>query len=458
MATRSASTGVLVTLVTFVITTVALLVLSVVLFSNYQSSNKDLAAMKERLRTIATDADMNSDDVKSIAPAAQASGKAMVPYLIELNRQAGAQITGDRSKIADDKMITQSAKDLGVEEGGTLRALVTKLKNDLDARTKEFEAMQKGFEDLKVQLSDASKASAGAQGQPSESMTKAMATLESLNKVADEYRAESAQVRQTLDEAKREFDQRMSQAKSSQEAEIGSLKSANARLETRLNEAGKKLSQFETKPSDPSSIVDGRVLEVIGDGETIFLDIGRRDRLQAGTTFEVFESAESIRSTDEQGLRGKASIQVMKVGDDTSTARVTRATPGRPLLRGDVITNAVYSPKHVYRFLVHGKFDVDNDGRSTDDEANVIRNRIRSWGGVVAAEDRVTGDLDFIVLGMQPRRPIAPPATAKQEELEAYQRAQTTCDLYETIQREAKEAKIPILNLNRFQALTGMND
>jgi hypothetical protein len=54
--------------------------------------------------------------------------------------------------------------------------------------------------------------------------------------------------------------------------------------------------------------------------------------------------------------------------------------------------------------------------------------------------------------------PIAPPATAKQEELEAYQRAQTTCDLYETIQREAKEAKIPILNLNRFQALTGMND
>jgi hypothetical protein len=458
MATRSASTGVLVTLVTFVITTVALLVLSVFFFSKSQSSDKDLAAMKERLRTIATTSDLNSEDAKVIALSAQSSNKTMVEYLIDRNRLLGAQITGDRSKIADDKMITAAAKQMGVSDGGTVHMLVIKMKNDLDTQSRELEAMKKGVEELKVQLSDASKASAGAQGQPSEAMTKAMATLESLNKVADEYRAESEQVRQTLDEAKREFDQRMSQAKSSQEAEIGSLKSANARLETRLNEAGKKLSQFETKPSDPSSIVDGRVLEVIGDGETIFLDIGRRDRLQPGTTFEVFESAESIRSTDEQGLRGKASIQVMKVGDDTSTARVTRATPGRPILRGDVITNAVYSPKHVYRFLVHGKFDVDNDGRSTDDEANVIRNRIRSWGGVVAAEDRVTGDLDFIVLGMQPRRPIAPPATAKQEELEAYQRAQTTCDLYETIQREAKEAKIPILNLNRFQALTGMND
>ena len=458
MATRSASTGVLVTLVTFVITTVALLVLSVVLFSNKQSADTVLATMKERLRTIASDTDLNSEDAKIIALGAQSSNKTMVEYLIDRNRLLGAQITGDSSKIADDKMITAAAKQMGVSDGGTVHMLVIKMKNDLDTQSRELEAMKKGVEELKVQLSDASKASAGAQGQPSEAMTKAMATLESLNKVADEYRAESEQVRQTLDEAKREFDQRMSQAKSSQEAEIGSLKSANARLETRLNEAGKKLSQFENKPSDPSSIVDGRVLEVIGDGETIFLDIGRRDRLQPGTTFEVFESAESIRSTDEQGLRGKASIQVMKVGDDTSTARVTRATPGRPILRGDVITNAVYSPKHVYRFLVHGKFDVDNDGRSTDDEANVIRNRIRSWGGVVAAEDRVTGDLDFIVLGMQPRRPIAPPATAKQEELEAYQRAQTTCDLYETIQREAKEAKIPILNLNRFQALTGMND
>jgi len=458
MATRSASTGVLVTLVTFVITTVALLVLSVVLFSNVQSAEKDLKAFKEKMKSVATDADLNAEDAKTLAPAAQASGKTMVAYLMELNRQAGAQITGDRSKISDDKMITDAAKQMGVSDGGTIRMLVTELKNKSDSQAKELEGLNAGMKDLTAQLEAASKASASAQGEPSEAMTKAMATLESLNKVADEYRAESEQVRKTLDEAKSEFEQRMSQAKSSQEAEIGSLKSANARLETRLNEAGKKLSQFETKPSDPSSIVDGRVLEVIGDGETIFLDIGRRDRLQPGTTFEVFESAESIRSTDEQGLRGKASIQVMKVGDDTSTARVTRATPGRPILRGDVITNAVYSPKHVYRFLVHGKFDVDNDGRSTDDEANVIRNRIRSWGGVVAAEDRVTGDLDFIVLGMQPRRPIAPPATAKQEELEAYQRAQTTCDLYETIQREAKEAKIPILNLNRFQALTGMND
>ena len=273
MATRSASTGVLVTLVTFVITTVALLVLSVVLFSNVQSAEKDLKAFKEKMKSVATDADLNADDAKTLAPAAQASGKTMVAYLMELNRQAGAQITGDRSKIADDKMITDAAKQMGVSDGGTIRMLVTELKNKSDSQAKELEGLNAGMKDLTAQLEAASKASAGAQGQPSEAMTKAMATLESLNKVADEYRADSEQVRKTLDEAKREFDQRMSQAKSSQEAEIGSLKSANARLETRLNEAGKKLSQFETKPSDPSSIVDGRVL-LCGDAAHVMSPIG----------------------------------------------------------------------------------------------------------------------------------------------------------------------------------------
>ena len=138
MATRSASTGVLVTLVTFVITTVALLVLSVVLFSNKQSADKVLAAMKERLRTIASDTDLNSEDAKIIALAAQSSNKTIVEYLIDRNRQFSAQITGDGSKIADDTMITNAAKQMGVSEGGTIHLLVIKMKNDMDAQGKEL--------------------------------------------------------------------------------------------------------------------------------------------------------------------------------------------------------------------------------------------------------------------------------------------------------------------------------
>jgi len=459
MATRSASTGVLVTLVTFVITTVALLVLCVVLFSSYQATAKELLGTRALMKSLALDSELSSEEVKVLITASTTSDqKRLVPYLVELNRQATGQLTGDRTKPADAETLKKATENLGVKEGETAKMLIANLKFELNSATTKFAGITSKIKDLEQLLEDARKATSDTQGKPSENMAKAKATLDSLKQVADQYHAETEQIQKTLEEAKGEFLQRMSSSKSAQEAEVGSLKSTNARLETRLNEAGKKLSQFEVRPDDPSSIVDGHVIEATGNGETIFLDIGKRDRLQPGTTFEVFENAEKIRGSSDQGIRGKASIQVMKVGEDTSTARVTRVTPGRPVIRGDVIANAVYSPKHIYKFLVHGKFDVDHDSHSTEDEANVIRNRIREWGGVVASEDRITGDLDFVVLGVAPRRPIQPSPQANPAELDAYQKAQNACDLYERLQQEAKDAKIPIMNLNRFQAITGMND
>ena len=41
---------------------------------------------------------------------------------------------------------------------------------------------------------------------------------------------------------------------------------------------------------------------------------------------------------------------------------VTRSVPGQPLVRGDVVANAVYDPNYRFKFLVHGKFDIDADG------------------------------------------------------------------------------------------------
>ena len=39
--------------------------------------------------------------------------------------------------------------------------------------------------------------------------------------------------------------------------------------------------------------------------------------------------------------RGKSSLQVVKVGDATSTCKLTRSVPGRPIVRNNVIANAI---------------------------------------------------------------------------------------------------------------------
>jgi hypothetical protein len=148
----------------------------------------------------------------------------------------------------------------------------------------------------------------------------------------------------------------------------------------------------------------------------------------------------------------------MRVGDLTSTARVIRSTPGRPVVKNDLLANAVYSPSHRYRFLVHGKFNVDGDKFASADETQLIVQRIKDWGGTVSSEDRVTGDLDFVVIGEVPEEPNPLSPTASNEEVDAYQRAKASKDQYEKILNDATRARIPVLNWNRFQSLTGMTD
>jgi hypothetical protein len=108
--------------------------------------------------------------------------------------------------------------------------------------------------------------------------------------------------------------------------------------------------------------------------------------------------------------------------------------------------------------LVYGKFDVNNDGKVTAGETSVIRNRIQEWGGVVIDSEKVTGDLDFIVIGNPPPKPTEPSATAGDIETQAYTQAKNEYDTYERITKEAKDARIPMLNWNRFKALTGQGN
>jgi hypothetical protein len=128
------------------------------------------------------------------------------------------------------------------------------------------------------------------------------------------------------------------------------------------------------------------------------------------------------------------------------------------VLRGDLLANAVYSPSHRYRFLVHGKFNIDGDKLASADETQLIVQRIKDWGGTVSGEDRVTGDLDFIVIGEPPQEPNPLSPAAEAAEVAAYQSAKSAKDQYEKILGDATRARIPVLNWNRFQSLTGMTD
>jgi len=172
-------------------------------------------------------------------------------------------------------------------------------------------------------------------------------------------------------------------------------------------------------------------------------------------TFEVFDDAAGINAAAQSGARGKASIQVVKVGDTTSTCRILRGSGSRPIMKDDVAANAVFNPDYKFKFLVHGKFDINNDGRATTGESDFIKSRIREWGGEVVDGDTLTGDLDFIVLGVQPPMPSPLPGDATEAQTLAYTEGRAARELYDNLFRTAADAEIPVLNWTRFETLTG---
>jgi hypothetical protein len=246
------------------------------------------------------------------------------------------------------------------------------------------------------------------------------------------------------------------------QGQINQMSEQRTDLSARVAKLQDTVDQYRIKPANAASLVDGRIIDVADQDGQVFVSIGSRQRVQPGMVFDVYDGPASIQynpSTSEL-IPGKARIQILKVEADTSTARVIpeEAKFGkraqRPVVKDDVIANAIFSPDHRYKFLVHGLFDIDNDGRATAAESEYVRSRIQSWGGDVVEGNALQGDLDFVVMGVKPMKPLDLPTNADAGQFSAHLEQQRAFESYETLFRDAQTARIPVLNWNRMQVLT----
>jgi hypothetical protein len=209
------------------------------------------------------------------------------------------------------------------------------------------------------------------------------------------------------------------------------------------------------KPTDEFALVDGQVIGIAPADNEVYLSVGARQKVRVGLTFEVYAEASAIRPDPTTGNypAGKASVEVVKVDDNSSTARIIREKRGNPVVRGDVIANAVYDPNKVYSFLVFGNFDANHDGIATAQEANDIKALIEGWGGKVT--DTLTGNVDFLVLGEKPILPPQPQSGAPSPVIDEYIRVRKITQQYDDLFKKATETSIPVLNENRLYTLIG---
>lgn len=249
-----------------------------------------------------------------------------------------------------------------------------------------------------------------------------------------------------------DMQQKMAQAV----AENGKLSKYVASLEAQLAKYRNNVKDAAVRQGDGTLIR-------IPSSTVCYISLGSGDHLPAGTTFEVYDKNEGVPGLGPDPLSnsnlpvGKASIEVVRVGQNSSECRIVHMQPGATLAEGDIIANLVYDRNTTFNFFVYGNFDVDGNGVWTAQEADVVKSLVTRWGGKLS--DQISVSTDFVVLGQEPQVPVF-----TKEELgepvnkDKQDKAIAALNAFQEKINQAATLHIPILNQNRFMYYIGYYD
>lgn len=289
------------------------------------------------------------------------------------------------------------------------------------------------------------------------------------------YAAELNRSQVALDEIRNRFDELREQMQESTDEQLQAfqdkIEDEQAKLRQKqldLQETEKKLSEFDTllkdaltkleaiKPNPDKEIQafqpDAQIVRVDLQNGIIYLDAGVSDRVYRGLTFAIYDRNKPIPENGE----GKAEIEVFQVAEQVCAARIVKSDKNDPVVKDDIVANLIWDRDTPNLFVVAGEFDYNNDGRVDPDGAQRIIELIERWGGQVV--DEVSVDVDFLIIGNQPKSLPRP----SQEDLDidpmAQQRYETSvrqAEAYDELLKKSVTLGIPVFNQKRFMYLIG---
>lgn len=232
-------------------------------------------------------------------------------------------------------------------------------------------------------------------------------------------------------------------------------------LAAAISERNKAIRALPKPPVPNTTTPDAEVASVFGKGNDLFITLGKRDGLVMGMTFEVFDPQPVIRLAVTGEARGKATIEVYGLKEDSATCRVVRRDRSININPGDPVVNLGYDPNMTIRMFAFGEFDIERDGGTNDIgriEA-IVKNSGAELAEVTRGDDNIpilTPDINYIILGDKPELPDKPnDLDSDPVQIAEYRAKLAANEAYFRIVDEAKILRIPVLNQGRFLDLIG---
>ena len=223
---------------------------------------------------------------------------------------------------------------------------------------------------------------------------------------------------------------------------------------TQLKDALKMIARITPAPDNEILAFepDGRVFSTDIQTGLIYLDIGRKDHVYVGLTFKVFEKNIPM---PEDG-KGKAEIEIFRVTENASVARLIASSKKNPVVPDDIIVNMIWDSETSNSFMIIGEFDFDGDGIIDRDGRKKIEQLITQWGGRI--DEKLAISTNFLVVGTKPKAMKKP--TGIQIDLspdieQRYEKSLLQTGTYDQVIEKANTLHVPIFDVARFLRLIG---
>lgn len=454
MAARTgASVGVAVTITILGALSLGLFVTTMVFYGNAQSAQGDLEAAREDYEQFVSPQEREHAAIRAIRDEASRERKTVVGFLATNKSELMQTITGESSL----GMAELRERLAGVEgaEGSSLFGLVDILNTKIAT--------------LNEQLASSESARIAAQDSANAEAARVQLIEGDFNLSASEmqdavkgYGESNKMILDGVASLERRYVDQIEISENTYSTRVSRLQSAADELLQENIVLQDKVARLQGEggvdvimPLNEEALVDGLINQVNPIDNEVMISIGRDQKAVLGMTFAVYDDATDIRMVDDTGIYpiGKAIVEIVRVEATFSRARVIEASSGNPIVRGDVIANAIYDPTKTYRFVVDGLFDTDGDGVASRFERETLEALIERWGGILVPE--ISGDTDFVVLGEKPVLPPQPSPGAPVATIQEYVRLQQEIDRYDDLMFKAESTSMPLLNANRLQTLIG---
>jgi len=337
MAARTgAGTGVVVGLVVFVIMSVLLLVLTIVFYTKQAEAVEARIEAEEQLSDYANRAQRNSDAYKAVEAQAQASGKTAMQHLIDQKQQIMTRVLGNPNASVDELQSTLATYAPGSPNASFATALRS-LSGELQASRTEGQGYRDQITQLEDLVAEKNAMLEQAEDQRQQEVQAVRNLIATFMQDVQNYGVEVQETRQAMMNMVQELENTFDTEVDQLERTLDQLRTELALKESRLAEYQEIVNETRLKAKDPALLVDGRILDNATGQGLVYISRGRQDHITLGMTFEVYDDASML--TPEPGTlrmpRGKASVQVIEVGETTSTAKITRSSRVRPVGRDE---------------------------------------------------------------------------------------------------------------------------